>query len=77
MLLNESKLFYSITTFYKYAQLLFEGEKPKCYTLEKVKLFASRIFEYLHIDTTLIPTLQAGTKRVVFVKDNFSKALLH
>ncbi len=76
-LLNESKLFCSITTFYKYARLLFEGEKPKRYKLEKVRLFASRLFEYLHIDTTLVSTIQAGTKRVVFVKDNFAKALLH
>ncbi|MCW3083931.1 MAG: transposase [Bacteroidetes bacterium] len=76
-LLNAGKLFCSITTFYKYAQLLFVGEKLKRPKEPKVRLFASRPFEYLHIDTTLIPTLKGGTKRVVFVKDNFSKALLH
>lgn len=76
-LLNKDKLFCSITTFYKYARLLFTGEKMKRPKEETTRLFASRLFEYLHIDTTLIPTLKAGTKRVVFVKDNFSKALLH
>ena len=76
-LLNGEKLFCSITTFYKYARLLFTGEKIKREKLPKVRLFASRLFEYLHIDTTLVQTIKSGIKRVVFVKDNFSKALLH
>ena len=76
-LLNKEKLFCSITTFYKYARLLFTGEKTKRSEEPKIRLFASRLFEYLHIDTTLIPTLKGGVKRVVFVKDNFSKGLLH
>ncbi|MGP8215546.1 MAG: hypothetical protein ACLQQ4_08285 [Bacteroidia bacterium] len=38
---------------------------------------ASRVFEYLHIDTTFILTEKQGSLRVAFVKDNKSKALLH
>lgn len=76
-LLNSGKLYCSLTTFYKYARLLITGAKVKWEKEDTICLKASRIFEYLHIDTTLMPTLKAGTKRVVFVRDNFSKALLH
>lgn len=38
---------------------------------------ASRIFEWLHVDITNVPTIEDGIQKVAFVKDNFSKAILH
>jgi len=37
---------------------------------------ASKPFEYLHIDTTFVPTDQRGKLRVAFVKDNYSRSIL-
>lgn len=76
-LMRLGKLFCSLSTFYKYAKLVSErviklkGKKPS------EKLIATRIFEYIHIDTTLIPTIEDGTIRAVVIKDNFSKKILH
>lgn len=76
-LMRKGKLFCSRSTFYKYANLVSEriikrkGKKPS------EKLIATRIFEYIHIDTTLIPTIEDGTVRAVFIKDNCSKKILH
>jgi hypothetical protein len=49
--------------------------KPK--TKNKKGFRAEAIFEYLHIDTTYVPTQVSGMQKVVFVKDNYSKAILH
>jgi transposase InsO family protein len=37
---------------------------------------ASRVFEWLHVDITLVQTVNDGVQRVAFVKDNYSKAIL-
>lgn len=76
-LMRQGKLFCSRSTFYKYANLVSDrilkrkGKKPA------LKLIATRIFEYIHIDTTLIQTTDDGTIRAVVIKDNFSKTILH
>ena len=68
------------STFSKYAH--FFGykrvRKVKHKGDEKPKPFrASRPFEWLHVDVTFIQTQLDGIQKVAFVKDNFSKALLH
>jgi len=65
------------STFSKYAKALGykKLKKPKIPPREGVK--ATRIFEWLHVDITLVPTLEDGMQKVAFVKDNFSKAILH
>jgi len=64
------------TTFYKYASLTCEKPKKKIPEEVRKKFRANRVFEFLHIDTTFFPT-ENGKRRVAFVKDNFSKAILH
>ncbi len=65
------------STFNKYAKALGykKPKKPKIPRREGVK--ATRIFEWLHVDITLVPTLEGGMQKVAFVKDNYSKAILH
>jgi transposase InsO family protein len=65
------------STFFNYANA--HGYKRPIYPKQKRKkgLKASRIFEWLHIDVTYVPTLNDGMQKVAFVKDNFSKAILH
>lgn len=65
------------STFSKYAKALGykKPKKPKIPPREGV--CATRIFEWLHVDITLVPTLEDGMQKVAFVKDNFSKAILH
>ena len=76
-LLRQGKLACSLSTFYGYAALLvgnvLRKKKPKEWTGFK----ASSPFEYLHIDTTFVTTDQQGKIRVAFVKDNYSKSILH
>ena len=65
------------STFSKYAKALGyqKPKKPKIPIKKGVR--ANRIFEWLHVDITLVPTLEDGMQKVAFVKDNFSKAILH
>jgi hypothetical protein len=76
--LNNTIVFCCQKTFNFYAKLLgykktFSKPKPK----RKKGFRASAIFEYLHMDTTYIPTLFDGILKLTLVKDNFSKAPLH
>jgi hypothetical protein len=76
--LNNAVVFCCKQTFNFYAKLL--GYK-KAFVKPKAKrkkgYRATAIFEYLHIDTTYIPTLFDGILKLTLVKDNFSKAPLH
>lgn len=65
------------STFYKYTKALGYKKAKKSKSPYKKGVRATRIFEWLHIDITLVPTLEDGTQKVAFVKDNFSKAILH
>jgi hypothetical protein len=78
-LLITKKIACSLSTFYKYANCFTHlNQTPKKATYQANKtLVASRPFEYLHLDTTLIQTINDGIQRLVVVKDNFSKAILH
>jgi hypothetical protein len=49
--------------------------KPKA--KNKKGFRAEAIFEYLHIDTTYVPTQVSGMQKVIMVRDDFSKAFLH
>ena len=78
--INQKVIICGRSTFSKYAN--FFGykriRKVKHKGDEKPKPFrASRPFEWLHVDVTFIQTQQDGIQKVAFVKDNFSKALLH
>lgn len=77
-LLNRNLIHCSLSSFYKYASLVIESNSQKVkHNLSKLTLYSERPFEYLHIDTTFINTIKDGFQRVVFVKDNFSKTILH
>lgn len=65
------------STFFKYAAAL-GYKKPKRFKQPIKKGFrATRIFEWLHVDITNVSTIESGVQKVAFVKDNFSKAVLH
>ena len=75
-LLNSSIIFCCISTFRKYARLLRNEPKYRKPRKKSVSFKATRVLEYLHFDTTFVQTIK-GKIRVVFLKDNYSKALLH
>ncbi len=76
-LMRSNSLFCASSTFYKYASLLSVQVLKTKHIPAKLQLRATRIFEYLHIDTTLVPSLQQGMLRGVIIKDNYSKKILH
>ena len=66
------------STFFKYADLVgYQKLKKKKPNDKKIGFRASRVFEWLHVDVTLVQTVRDGIQRVAFVKDNYSKVLLH
>lgn len=71
-------IFCARSTFYKYAHLL-GYEKPERKENKRCPnhFRASRPFEWLHVDTTQVKTIRRGIQYVVFIKDNFSKAILN
>jgi hypothetical protein len=76
--LNNALVFCGKQTFNFYAKL--SGYKTpfiKPKAKRKKGFRATTIFEYLHVDTTYIPTLLDGILKLTVVKDNFSKAPLH
>lgn len=77
-LMRNNKLYCGISTFYKYAHA-YDADKKfrKKFFKESFIYRASAPFEYLHIDTTKVYTKNEGWQRVVFVKDNYTKAVLH
>lgn len=75
--LNNGLFYCAKSTFYKYATSLgYQKAKHKNKLLKK-GFRASRIFEWLHVDITYVPTLEDGMQKVAFIKDNYSKGLLH
>ncbi len=77
-LMNSNLIHCSLSSFYKYAALLVDLKSTISKPSLSTNIFRStRCFEYLHIDTTFINTIKDGYHRIVFVKDNFSKAILH
>jgi len=75
--MRNSKLYCSLHTFYKYARLLFNNIKKRKSIKLKIVLNASRVFEFIHMDTTFLPTVKDGFVRAVIFKDNFCKKILH
>jgi len=75
--LRNKLVFCAKSTFCKYATAL-GYQKPK-YKKKQIKkgFRASRVFEWLLVDITYVPTLEDSMQKVAFVKDNFSKAILH
>ncbi|SDW82589.1 hypothetical protein SAMN05444411_102254 [Lutibacter oricola] len=75
--LRTNLVFCSKSTFNKYASALgYIKPKRSRYPIAK-GLRASRVFEWLHVDITNVHTLENSIQKVAFVKDNFSRAILH
>jgi ACT domain-containing protein len=67
-----------LSTFFKYADLVgYEKRKKKQTQKHRKGYRATRPFEALHVDVTHVQTQNSGIQYVAFVKDNYSKALLH
>lgn len=65
------------STFYSYAKA-WGYQKPQYEKIpRKSGLKATQVFQWLHVDVTYVPTLHDGMQKVAFIKDNFSKAILH
>ena len=76
--LRDGILACGMSTFFKYADLTgYVKQKKKPKIKQQIGLRANDVFEWLHIDVTLIQTQNEGIQRVAFVKDNFSRGLLH
>lgn len=65
------------STFFKYAAALGYQKTKRFKQAIKKGFRASKIFEWLHVDITNVRTENDGIQKVAFVKDNFSKAVLH
>lgn len=75
--LNEKCIICAKSTFAKYAGMFRSFRREKKPVKPKDGFRALRPFEWLHIDITYVPTVESGMQKVAFVKDNFSKAILH
>jgi transposase InsO family protein len=72
------QLFYCAkSTFCKYASALGYKNPIRFKAVMRMGIRAFRVFEWLHIDITYVATLNDGIQKVAFVKDNYSKAILH
>lgn len=68
----------ALSTFFKYANLLGHQSYKKPKEEKRSAGFrAKEVFEWLHVDVTHIQTQEDGIQYVAFVKDNYSRALLH
>ncbi len=70
-------LFCGKSTFNKYALVLGYQKPKKKVKVKKEGLRASYPFQWLHVDVTFVPTLYEGMQKIAFIKDNFSRAILH
>lgn len=75
--LGEKPILLRKSTFNHYAHLLGYKKRIPRQSESKEGFRATRPFECLHVDITLVKTIYSGIQKVAFVKDNFSKALLH
>lgn len=75
--LRNNLVFCGKSTFNKYAAALGYIKLKRFKTERKKGLRATRVFEWLHVDVTNVHTIEDGIQKVAFVKDNFSKAVLH
>jgi len=75
--LRNLKIACSKSTFFKYAKGVGYVKPTYLKRVAKKGLKANRVFEWLHIDITYVPTFNDGMQKVAFIKDNFSKAILH
>jgi len=76
-LLRKGVLICAISTFYKYAAILRTIKKPVIPKHKPTTVAATYCFEWLHVDITYIKTENGSVQKVAFVKDNYSKAILH
>lgn len=66
------------STFFRYANLLgYKKSSAKKLNKKYKGYLASRPFECIHVDVTHVHTTTDGIQYVAFIKDNFSRALLH
>ena len=65
------------STFNKYASALGYIKVKRFRYPKPLGFRATRVFEWLHVDITNVNTLEDGMQKVAFVKDNFSRAILH
>jgi putative transposase len=74
--LRNRGLHMALSTFYKYTVMLGFKRKPRKRTAKTIGLRATRPNEYLHVDTTHHELEHGVMASIVFVSDNFSKAIL-
>ncbi len=77
-MLRQGNAFMSLTTFYKYAQLLdFKRQKPDCRNKKYTTgIRATKPFEILHADVTIFKPLDNTKVYIYFIVDNFSRNIL-
>ncbi|PJZ71481.1 transposase [Leptospira perolatii] len=75
-ILNDENAFFSISTFYKYVRILFPFRKIIRKQKHKIGIRANSSLQLLHMDTTLLRTLDGSRVYIHFIMDNFSRAIL-
>jgi len=75
--MNQNLFAFSKSTFFQYAHKLGFKKRTTKKSIPKDGFRATYPFEWLHVDITNVHTKESGIQKVAFVKDNFSKALLH
>lgn len=75
-LLRDKKLNISKSTFYKYVKILNLQRKWKKPQNKFIGIVSTKPNEYLHVDTTYWKLMDGKKAGIVFVSDNFSKAIL-
>lgn len=75
--LRNNLVFCGKSTFNKYASALGYIKPKRFKSAPKKGLRATRTFEWLHVDITKVHTVEDGIQKVAFIKDNFSRAILH
>jgi putative transposase len=63
-LMNKEMLFISLSSFYKYYRLFIGLKEQHSYKKQSKHFYASKVFEYIHIDTSFVMT-EVGKKRMV------------
>ncbi|XDD49569.1 DDE-type integrase/transposase/recombinase [Leptospira sp. WS92.C1] len=75
-MLNDTKAFMNLSTFYKYAKALRPDFKRFRKPKQRIGIRASAPLSLLHMDTTILRTSDGSKAYIHFIMDNFSRTIL-
>lgn len=75
-ILNDGKAFLNLSTFYKYAKILNPNRNHIRKKKQRIGIRSNKPLELLHMDTTILRTLDNSKVYIHFIMDNFSRTIL-